>query len=121
MKRKKTPVGLISVLVVSVVGLLIVSSQFAFYSRSQEEQMQEMQEKMQKEMAAKSGKQEAPKNVNVSKETQGLRDRLKKNAPKMRSPNMDDNMPDQPSVLKPENTVYVPVPNEAATSSQWYK
>jgi uncharacterized membrane protein YgaE (UPF0421/DUF939 family) len=120
MKRKKTPVAAITVLVLAFVGLLISSKQFNFYSKSPQEQMQEMQEK--KEMQAKSA-QAPSQEVNASQETASLKNRLKSvnaGALKAEKPD-DDTRPKEPSVLMPEDKVYVPVKNEATTSSQWYK
>jgi hypothetical protein len=126
MKRKKTPVALITFLVVTFLGLIIMSPKFGFYSKSGEEQFNEMKEQMMKEAQAKSNsKQEKPMDINANAEAKAMQERMKKIGAQPQRPGTDADgemrIPDQPSVLVPENKVYKPVPNEASTSSQWYK
>jgi hypothetical protein len=124
MIRKKTPVALITVLIVAFVGLILSASKFGFYRKSKDEQIAELTSIMQKEEEAKRANEPAtPVKVNASAETQKMKERLASSGNKGRPVGMEEEnrMPATPSVLKPENKVFMPVPNEASTSSQWYK
>lgn len=119
MKRKKSPVALITILVVAVAGLLLASKPFGRYSKSMEEQMQEMQqEAMAKARAEQAAKPKTETKRDAKAEASEMIAKMRKNKPTGDVP--EEGETKSPSIIMPDNPVYVPKPNEAATSSQWY-
>lgn len=123
MKRKKPPVALISTLVVSVLGLVIASGVWKFYTLSPEDQQKQLQQEAIARMQAQQ-KDQAPtdQKVNAAKEADALKKRIQASGAK--TPMTDSEqlarLASVPTVIMPEEVVHKPVKNPATTSSQWY-
>jgi hypothetical protein len=121
MMKRKPPVALITVLVVAVAGLVIAAKPFGIYSKSPEEQAKIMQKEMEDAMRAREQKDPDMKKVNTDAEAAKLRANLKIASGGPAKEGAEGDPEDtSPSVVLPEQVDYKPVPNEAATSSQWY-
>lgn len=121
MIKRKPPVALITVLVVAIAGLVIAAKPFGIYSKSPEEQAKIMQKEMEDAMRAREQKEPDMKKVNTDEEAKKLRENLKTTGGQKRRTGPEGEDEDtSPSVVLPEQKDYKPVPNEAATSSQWY-
>ena len=119
MKRKKTPVALITVLVLAVGGLAIASKQFSFYNLSAEEQNRQRQEEYMKEQEAKAG-QSKPAPTDASKEEAEMKARLKSSATAKPAVPQEERIGRPPSIVSQQQQVYKPKQNDSSTSSQWF-
>lgn len=124
MKQRKSPVALIVVAVFAGVGLMIAAKPFREENLSMEEKMKLAQERAQAEQAAKMANAPAPK-ANLKEESKALADQMKSSVEKSSAPKRpgeegEEGLPANPVVIKQEDKVYIPQPNTAATSSQWY-
>jgi cytoskeletal protein RodZ len=134
MKKKKPPVALLSVLVVAVLGLVISSQAFRFWNQTAEEQQKQLQQEAMDRNKAKPLTPDAEK-LDSKTQVAGLTDRLKEKegkkdkmkdgtgapgSPKQAAMSASAEMAQVPSIVMPSTAVVKPVPNTAATSSQWY-
>ena len=126
MKRKKPPIALISFLVISVLGLVIFSSRFAFYNKSAEEQQAEIQKQAQEAASANAIKPPERK-ADATADLNKMKDAMKQSASKAPA-GVHKQMPvsdtpdsaSQPTVVMPPDEVRKPVQNSTSPSSQWY-
>ena len=123
MKRKKPPIALISFLVISLVGLVIVGPAFAFFNKSGEDQMKQLQQEAMERAKANASK--PAENVNAKQEVGAMKDALKKESKPQTAPQkpMDPSEHGKatvPTVIMPSDEVRKPTPNSASPSSQWY-
>jgi hypothetical protein len=127
MKRKKTPVALITVLILTIGGLIVASSKFKVYTMSGEEQMKLVQqEEADKQRAA--GPPKRADNGPKTSDAPAMRGSLARpypeggEAPTPKSaPGRPGAPGGKPSIVKPDtSTVAKPTRNETSTSSQWY-
>jgi hypothetical protein len=104
---------------------MIAAKPFREENLSMEEKMKLAQERAQAEQASKMANAPAPK-PDMKKEGSELKDAIAKSAgrpggPKVPSTDGEDGgLPASPVVIKAEDKVYIPTPNAAATTSQWY-
>ncbi|OWU65599.1 MAG: hypothetical protein CBB60_003860 [Armatimonadetes bacterium Cent15-Ar3] len=127
MKQRKSPVALITVAVFAAIGLMIAAKPFGEERLSTEEKMQLAQERQAAEQRAKMANAPAPKadgkkeqsdlTAQMAASVQSDSAKAKRQGPRA----VDENaLPENPVVIKPEDKVYIPKPNSASTSSQWY-
>ena len=124
MKRKKSPIALISVLVVACLGLVIAGPGFAFFSKSAQEQQSELQRQAVEAAKARADKTPVGK-VDGNKAVQDMKANLKQKGGGLapRDPNKAEAQPamsEVPTMFMPDDKVNKPQPNTAAPSSQWY-
>lgn len=130
MKRKKPPIMLISVLVVSVLGLAIAAKPFGNYSKSMQEQ-QALLEQEAKEREMAKARQEPPKDqkIDTSAAVKDMKEKMKEvGTPQLAQPQGrvagDDSGKSfktaVPTVVMPDEKVQRPKPNTSAPSTQWY-
>jgi flagellar biosynthesis/type III secretory pathway M-ring protein FliF/YscJ len=130
MKRKKPPIMLVSVLVVSVLVLAITAKPFGNYSKSMQEQ-QALLEQEAKEREMAQARQDKPKDqkIDTSAAIKDMKDNLKTvGTPQLASPAGrvagDDGGKNYktavPTVVMPDQEVQKPKPNTTAPSTQWY-
>ncbi len=122
MKQRKSPVALIIVAVFAGVGLMIAAKPFREENLSMEEKMKLAQERAQAEQASKMANAPAPK-TDVKRESGDLSNAMIKSVAQRKDPSKpgeEGELPASPVIIKPEDKVYIPTPNSAATSSQWY-
>lgn len=123
MKQRKSPVALVIVAVFAGVGLMIAAKPFREENLSMEEKMKLAQERAQAEQASKMANAPAPK-TDVKKESSELVSEITKSVASQKRPSRlgedDGELPSSPVIIKQEDKVYIPQPNTAATSSQWY-
>lgn len=123
MKQRKSPVALVTVAVLAGVGLVIAAKPFGRARLSMEEQMQlaqkEAQEAAQARAAAESKTSKPATDVGAEAKAAIASAKSGVAAKSARRPD-EEERPAEPTILLPEDKVYKPVVNEAATSSQWY-
>jgi hypothetical protein len=120
MKKRKSPVALLTVLVLAIVGLVIAAKPFSNYTLSAEEQQKLFQAEQEAAMKARTPAPADMSKVDVSNEQEVMKAQLKA-APKASIKRVGEMETDgSPSVIMPEQVEYKPKPNDAATSSQWY-
>lgn len=128
MRRKKPPVALMTVLVVSVVGLFIASGSWSFYTKSTEDQMKQLQEEAMKK-AQNQMANTKPKAAASKEETKAAVADFKKSftetgegdlKPMRPGDKGGAGAPTRPSVVMPDQQVYKPTKNPAAPSGQWW-
>ncbi|MEI7576451.1 MAG: hypothetical protein WCK51_06125 [Armatimonadota bacterium] len=122
MKQRKSPVALIIVAVFAGVGLMIAAKPFREENLSMEEKMKLAQERAQAEAASKMANAPAPK-ADLKAESAALSTEIQKSvnvAKRPGAPAEEGGLPEAPVIIKPEDKVYIPKPNSASTSSQWY-
>jgi hypothetical protein len=127
MKQRKSPVALIVVAVFAGIGLMIASKPFREENLSMEEKMKLAQERAQAEQVSKMADAPAPK-ADMNKEKSELKDAMAKSVAPSSTASAkgatprgeEEGMPAAPVVIKAEDKVYIPTPNAASTSSQWY-
>ena len=126
MKRKKPPIALISFLVISVLGLLIFSKNFAFYNKTAEEQQAELQKQAQ-EAASANAIKPPEKKADASADVKQMKAAMKgsqsspqKGKPKDLKSGDASDQAIMPTVIMPGDDVKKPTQNTSAPSSQWY-
>lgn len=130
MKRRKSPVALITVGIFAAIGLFIAAKPFGDERLSMEEKMAKAAEAAKAEQIAQMAKSPTkPTAPDVSKENADLANQMKASAGAPRGPKpgmgareMTEHgeLPPDPVIIKKEDTVYIPKPNSSSTSSQWY-
>lgn len=127
MKKKKPPVALISVLVISFLGLAIGGPKFAFYNKSMEEQQTQIHQEEEERERAKVNDQKKELTVDASAEVKKMKDTLAKDmGPKaaqqaQKSPGDGRTAKTTvPTVIMPDDTVRKPTLNPTTPIGQWY-
>lgn len=128
MKQRKSPVALITIAVFAGIGLMIAAKPFSEERLTNEEKAQKAQERAMEQQRAQMASNPTPK-MDGSKEANELSQAMKNSVAKGGDDSKkeselknaeDDSMPASPVVIKPEDKVYIPKPNSASTTSQWY-
>jgi type II secretory pathway pseudopilin PulG len=132
MKRKKPPIALISVMVVSMLGLVIAGKAFSFYNLSGEEQAKQLQQEAEDRARAAARAPENNEKIDSSRAMSDIKSKLqsppdKPSVAKQAGRVATDDQPGGknfktavPTVIMPEESVYIPKPNSAAPTAQWY-
>ena len=128
MKRKKPPIALVSVLILSLLGLVIAGPGFAFYNKSTADQMAQLQKEAEDRARAAQAEQMKTAKVDSTGELKKLQDNVSTvGTPQARSP-MQMSSSDGgkttksavPTVIMPNTDIQKPKPNPTAPVGQWY-
>ncbi len=126
MKKRKPPIALMSVLVLSVLGLAIASGGWRFYGKTQQEQAEIQQQEAMDKARANSVNQKPSDNskVDLDKEVGALTASAKgASQAKSAAAPADEHAPKTapvPTVVMPDERLTKPQKNPTAPSSQWY-
>ncbi len=129
MKRKKPPIALVSVLILSLLGLVIAGPGFAFYNKSTADQMAQLQKEAEDRARAAQEDQKKTSKIDAT----GELDKLQKNVSTVGTPQAHSPMEMAssdggkttksaiPTVIMPNTDIQKPKPNPTAPVSHWYK
>jgi hypothetical protein len=126
MKRKKPPIALISVLVVSILGLVIAGKAFSFYNLSMEEQQQQLQKEAEERARAAPPVVDNSAKKPDSAAVEAMKAKMKVGTPRTAAAANAVDPSDRhfktavPTVIMPDEALQKPKPNSAAPTTQWY-
>ena len=124
MKQRKFPIVLVTVAVILVGGVGVLNARATKTATSTTQE--QLEEEFRSQVAARPeppkstaapSKEDIAKQVKQAAETGGATPGRPSGGPG--GPGRED--PNAPKILIPERAPYKPVPNESATSSQWFK
>ncbi len=127
MKNKKPPVALISVLVISFLGLAIGGPKFAFYNKSQEDQQKQIHQEEEDRERAKVNEEKKELKVDSSAELEKMKKTLAADkgpkAMQQAQKSQGDGRTAKttvPTVIMPDDVVRKPTLNPTSPVGQWY-